>query len=281
MRVEVIDNGSRLMADVLAVMIGATNDLRIAVAFVSQRGVATLRPSLDEAIARGAEVEFLVGLDFHSTEPQALRDILELTRESGSPRLYCYGSLRDSGVYHPKLYLSRTADLMTFVVGSSNLTEGGLKRNVEINLRIEAPLRDEMTTDIVNTYNRLKFHPDRVVPDDEFIAMYAELCEREKKQRRASDRASSRLLKAFREKTESLERPRPTRRDLVGWLELVYDALPEREFTNQELYQQETYFQQQYPDNLNIRAKIRQQLQVLDAMGFVEHLGPGRWRKVI
>ncbi len=37
---------------------------------------------------------------------------------------------------------------------------------------------------------------------------------------------------------------------------------------------------QYYPTNLNIRAKIRQQLQTLPSMGLVEHVVTGRWRKL-
>jgi len=63
-------------------------------------------------------------------------------------------------------------------------------------------------------------------------------------------------------------------------LELVYDAIPEGQFTNQEIYAYEREFSERYPQNLNIRAKIRQQLQILHEMGFVEHPGKGVWRKV-
>ncbi len=35
----------------------------------------------------------------------------------------------------------------------------------------------------------------------------------------------------------------------------------------------------QHPNNRNVRAKVRQQLQILRDMGLVEHLGPSRWRK--
>ena len=66
----------------------------------------------------------------------------------------------------------------------------------------------------------------------------------------------------------------------MGWLELVYDALPDGEFTNDLVYASESEFRLRYPDNLNIRAKVRQQLQVLRDMRLIEHVATGRWRKL-
>ncbi len=237
---------------------------------------------LTTAVEAGASVEFLVGLDMRSTEPDALQTLLDLSRKSGNVALYCYGSLSVAGIYHPKLYVSRSDDAVSSIVGSSNLTEGGLKKNVEINVLIEAQMKDEIASDIYTAYNRLKFHPERVVPDDEFLELYAQLCEREKEHERKStrDKSSLKLRAAFSDKAKSLRRPIPTRRDLVGWLELVYDALPEGDFTNRQLYKYESEFQRHYPHNLHVRAKARQQLQVLRDIGLIEHLGTGRWRKV-
>jgi type II restriction enzyme len=61
---------------------------------------------------------------------------------------------------------------------------------------------------------------------------------------------------------------------------MVYDFLPDGEFTNNEVYAYKSVFKQKYPDNQNIEAKIRQQLQTLRDLGFVEHLGKARWRKL-
>ena len=282
MRVQVIDNVSRQMARVLCPLIEQSTDLRVAVAFMSHRGLGVIRPSLAAALQAGATVEFLVGLDMRTTEPEALQAVLDLSHGSGEVALYCYAGLTGVGTYHPKLYLSRMPDVATFIVGSSNLTEGGLKRNVEINVLIEADIRDEAVSDIHAAYNRLKFHPERVIPDGEFIALYAELRDRERATEQSVGRDTSirALRRTFREKAASLRRPVPTRRDLVGWLELVYDALPDGEFTNESVYGFETEFRRQYPDNLNIRPKIRQQLQVLRDMRLIEHVATGRWRKL-
>jgi len=281
MQARVIDNVTQKMSSVLPQLIEASSDVRLAVAFVSRKGLSYIDPALDAALAAGGTAEFLVGLDMQSTEPEAVRSLFERTRRSGSVELYCFRDL-SSGIYHPKLYVCRSPEGVSFVAGSSNLTDGGLAKNAEVNVLIEAEVTDEIVSDVYSAYNRLKFQPDRVAPDDEFIEMYAELCLREKAQDRVArrDPGARRLLESFREKARSLKPPKPTKRDLFGWLELVYDALPDGEFTNEQVYRFEGDFRQAYPDNRNIRAKVRQQLQVLGQMGLVEDVARGRWRKL-
>jgi HKD family nuclease len=281
MKLEIADNVTRNMASVLTSAVGRGSDIRIAVAFASRAGLAIIEESLQEAIRRGASLEFLVGLDFRTTEPEALSTLFELSQNHAGVDLYCMASLEPQAVYHPKLYLARGENDVVCVVGSSNLTAGGLKRNVEVNVAMEGAANDEPISDLYTTYNRLKFHPRRVVPDAEYILLYQELRVREAKRSNAPrDIDSRRLRTRFDEKAAVLRRPVPMRRDLVGWLDLVYDCLPDRDFSNNDVYAREAEFRKRYPSNLNVRAKIRQQLQVLRDMGFIEHLGPARWRKL-
>ena len=51
------------------------------------------------------------------------------------------------------------------------------------------------------------------------------------------------------------------------------------EFTVSDIYQFENELRNKYPTNLNIRAKIRQQLAKLRDMGLVQVVGKGRYRK--
>jgi len=195
--------------------------------------------------------------------------------------LYCYSSLEQSSIYHPKLYILKGAKTITSIIGSSNLTAGGLKKNIEVNMVVTIDEHEEILSDIYATYNRLKFHPKRVIPDEEFIEYYASLCKLEKKGRINFTRnnLAKELLNNFEAKAKSLQRPRPTHNDLVGWTKLVFDQLPIGEFTTTETYVYENEFANLYPDNRNIKAKIRQQLQVLRDLSLIEHVGKSKWRK--
>jgi len=283
MRIQVIDNQSRDLISIVSGALGRSEDVRIAVAFVSRRGVAMIEDPLTKALNSGCVVEFLVGLDFLWTEPEALRAIHDFSREGRNLSLYCLISPTAGAIYHPKLYLFKAGKDVSCVVGSSNLTEGGLRENLEVNLLMESDLTDEVVSDIYSSYNGVKFALRRVAPDEEFLSLYSELCSEEKaaasRRMRHSPRKKA-LLERFHEKSRSLPPPKAKRRDLIGWLELVYDNLPDGEFTNEEIYRYKDFFQRYYPNNRNVEAKIRQQLQELTKMGFVEHLATGLWRKV-
>ncbi|RLA95059.1 MAG: hypothetical protein DRG83_19020 [Deltaproteobacteria bacterium] len=282
MQVEIVDNISRKLVSVLLPAIEQSQEVRIAVAFVSHRGLSMIEPSVKRSLQRGAYIEFLVGLDLSTTEPKALWTLYELSQHEDNIELYCYTELGPSVVYHPKLYITNAKEEVTAVLGSSNLTSGGLKSNLEANVVIRANINEEIISDVYATYNKLKFDPRRVEPDLEFLQLYEQLRERHRRREQSArrDKSSRKLMSEFREKAKTLRRPTPTSRDLVGWLRLVYEHLPEGEFTNQQIYAYEDEFQRYYPNNLNVRAKIRQQLQYLRDMGLVEHVSQARWRKV-
>jgi len=66
-----------------------------------------------------------------------------------------------------------------------------------------------------------------------------------------------------------------------GWLIEVMaccDALVKSEFEIEDIYEFERHLSALYPGNNNVKAKIRQQLQVLRDAGYLEFLGGGRYR---
>lgn len=66
-----------------------------------------------------------------------------------------------------------------------------------------------------------------------------------------------------------------------GWLIEVLkcvEAVGRPEFTLADVYAFEPELRRLYPDNANVRPKIRQQLQVLRDRGYLQFLGDGRYR---
>jgi HKD family nuclease len=277
MQVRVIDNTSHDLVATLISAIQKSTDVKIATAFVSRKGLALLEPAIQSALQSGAYFDFLVGVDMKVTEPFALRYLYDLSRSNPNLGVSCFVSDGSVGIYHPKLYLLRASDSVMSIVGSSNLTAGGLSKNLEINVLIEGQMGDEPISDSYASFSRLKFQLNKA-PDEQFIELYSEAFQQQRKA--AKDQSRNNIMRAFKEKAASLPRPTPTRRDIVGWLELVYDALPNEVFTNEQVYAYEQLFHRQYPNNRNIRAKIRQQLQILRDMGMIEHLGASQWRKL-
>jgi len=70
----------------------------------------------------------------------------------------------------------------------------------------------------------------------------------------------------------------------AGWMSdvmSIIQSLNRFEFTNRDIYAFEWFFKRLYPKNRNIKDKIRQQLQYLAKAGLLEHLGAGRWQRLV
>jgi type II restriction enzyme len=66
-----------------------------------------------------------------------------------------------------------------------------------------------------------------------------------------------------------------------GWLIDVMrccDSISKQEFSIEDVYRFEAHLSTLYPGNNNVRAKIRQQLQVMRDGGYLEFLGGGKYR---
>jgi type II restriction enzyme len=67
-----------------------------------------------------------------------------------------------------------------------------------------------------------------------------------------------------------------------GWLIEVMrcvEAVGRAEFEIADVYRFEEHMRQLYPGNMHVREKMRQQLQVLRDVGFIEFLGRGKYRR--
>jgi len=281
MNVFFVDNMSLDMVSVLSEAITSSDDIRIAVAFVSIKGLRLIENSLKLAINSANSIEFLVGLDMNWTEPDALLMLYNLSSDYDNVTCLCLSSLKPYYTYHPKLYIFNKGNNFTSIIGSSNLTEGGLKKNIETNVVIESDIDNDIISDVFDTYNRLKYHPQRVLPDKEYIDIYTQLSKFERKQNQSlkKNKIYNSLNKNFIEKSNSLQKPKLTKKDLIGWLNNIYKLIPEDEFTTQQIYKYEPELSKLYPNNKNIRPKIRQQLQVLRDMGVIKHIGRSHWIK--
>ena len=84
-------------------------------------------------------------------------------------------------------------------------------------------------------------------------------------------------VRAAFKRFENLKRLSPTKR---GWTTVtlgIIRSLQAQSFTLTDLYDREFDFAYVYPQNRNIRPKIRQQLQVLRDLGYLEFLGNGAY----
>lgn len=98
------------------------------------------------------------------------------------------------------------------------------------------------------------------------------------------DRGLAANRRGVRERFQRFARLREISPALRGWTTLtlaIVRALRCAEFSLAEIYAREQAFAAVYPKNNNIRAKMRQQLQVLRDLGYLEFRGRGRYRLLL
>lgn len=128
------------------------SEFMFASAFVSRQGVELIGNSLARFKNRGNVIAGVVGVNQGSTSIQGLNLLMEVME--GGLQLCCV--LSGGGIFHPKLYCFRSSTDKTIkvVVGSSNLTRGGLERNDECNTLIEDELEtSEIGQNISESWN--------------------------------------------------------------------------------------------------------------------------------
>jgi HKD family nuclease len=284
LEIEFTDNITRTLLDILKPSIEKADEIKMGVAFVKYSGFSLIQDDIKRCLENKGKVEFVVGLDFRITEPKALRAILEMAKCGSNVKLFCFSnpSSDDTPVYHPKIYLLRREDRIVISIGSSNLTSGGLRDNVEVNAIIEARKQDEIVSDLYGIYNRFKFQRHRFEPDFEYIDKYEEAYRivRKRSVEALKEKSTQDKIAELKEKEKTLPKPKPTIGELFGWQRLVYERLPEGVFQTSDMYIYEKDFQQFYPENRHIKDKIRQILQQLRDLGLVRHISESRWQRI-
>jgi HKD family nuclease len=135
-KLDVIQNsGPDNLRDTLKANFARVSEVSIAVAFVTQSGLKEILQSLRQVAVKG-HVRLLTGLYQKVTEPQALRTLLRVQDETRG-RFAVHLSREPQ--FHWKLYLLKSRSDSTLIVGSSNLTQEGMRSGGELNVMTGLP----------------------------------------------------------------------------------------------------------------------------------------------
>jgi HKD family nuclease len=104
--------------------------LRICVAWAKRGGLLQIAPYLHRVREAGGYLQLVTGLSAGGATKQGLEEALLLFND-----VYVVFDVRGP-TFHPKVYLYRDGDIGKLLVGSHNLTSGGLFRNVEAGLEL-------------------------------------------------------------------------------------------------------------------------------------------------
>lgn len=116
----------------------ATHFICIA-AFAKFSGWKLIRDTLAERASNGLKATFVIGLDFYQSEPKVLRAIRLLQSKAaasgGEIKLYLGGGPKRD-ILHPKVYWFKGPGGQNLIVGSANMTSGGLSTNYELSAQL-------------------------------------------------------------------------------------------------------------------------------------------------
>ena len=129
--VEILD-GTKSLASRLEEDLARASLAQVAVAFAKQSALTEV--GLEEWCRSGRRLELVAGTDFALTE----LDLLRRMKATKHADCRVFHSLAGRA-FHPKMYIFDQGDRHVAYVGSSNLTAGGLRHNVEANVRLAGP----------------------------------------------------------------------------------------------------------------------------------------------
>jgi len=147
---EFFQAGQNLIDEINDLLIRA-NETNIAVAFVKKDGFEKIRDSLEEVLKQKRVVKIIIGAstDFMITDSDVLKELLQLKRKYRTLSVKFYNSVR----FHPKLFIFKMNGETNIIIGSSNLTGGGTKNNIEANVLLKNSSEDVFARSVVGSFN--------------------------------------------------------------------------------------------------------------------------------
>lgn len=240
--------------------------IKITSPFIKENVVSSLFKNINNNVAVSLITSFkLMNYYLKVSDLSALEFILNLN-----------GTISNFQKLHSKIYIF---DDKIAIITSGNLTNGGLLNNYEYGVLIEEEkylhsivydfdllVNHELTGQIsIGEINQAKNIISKAPKHDKIVLPEVEIQQK------------SEEIEIFTGGVDSIVS------SLRGWNLKVFECLLRisgLDFTLADIYVFIPYLQKLFPENKNIEAKIRQQLQILRDIGLVEFLGQGRYKKL-
>ena len=219
MSIQLLSNLNYPVGNVINQELQGANSVQIAVAFLKYSGVKVIENALRQCLDNGGNVELIAGLDFKTTDPQSIHYFVNLKKQYPKAKFYCFGDKGENKtdiVFHPKIYLFEKGRETTGIVGSTNLTRGGLISNFEVNT-IFKETKPLYFSQLQAIYNSVKFTDSVFSPDEEYLAGYSDVYRAflEDEDKASKDKGLQRVIKQIQDKEEFLPGTVPSLKSLI------------------------------------------------------------------
>jgi len=221
-KIQILANTNYALAEVIKSELLESTKVNIAVAFLRKSGIDQILRALEYALTKNnAKIEIIVGLDFKTTDYNALMALEEIKSKYSGFNYYCFGDKRDNFndlVFHPKIYLFSNAlpenIRYTSIVGSSNLTGGGLLSNFEVNA-IFREIKPIYYSQLEAIYNEIKFTDSVFIPTKDYLGKYIGLREDIERAGEKIESSIKQHIQELRKEEERLPGPGPTLKKII------------------------------------------------------------------
>ncbi len=140
----------------------------ISVAFITRGGITPLLQTLQELERRGVPGRIMTTDYLCFSDPIALDTIAGLS----NIELRMYQTERAGNGFHTKGYIFQKSEEYRFIIGSSNLTQDALTRNMEWNTKLVSINKGEMVSTVLGEFEKLWNATEYTKPYMEFIGEY-------------------------------------------------------------------------------------------------------------
>ncbi len=140
----------------------------ISVAFITRGGITPLLQTLQELERRGVPGRILTTDYLSFSDPKALDIIASLS----NIELRMYQTERAGNGFHTKGYIFQKSEEYRFIIGSSNLTQDALTRNMEWNTKLVSTSQGEMVSSVLSEFDKLWNASEYTKTYAEFIEDY-------------------------------------------------------------------------------------------------------------
>ncbi|MFZ1495783.1 MAG: phospholipase D-like domain-containing protein, partial [Saprospiraceae bacterium] len=150
------------------------DEIIFCVAFLKISGLHILTDILKN---QNIKCTFYIGTDFYLTEPKALRKLYEDKHK-------VFITKKERATYHPKIFYFKKGDEVHLIIGSTNLTNGGLETNIEASFSVSTKSNSTTELEFKELVNSLQNHSvliDNLNPISEYEKRYLAYRNRHKK----------------------------------------------------------------------------------------------------
>ncbi|MEK6833123.1 MAG: phospholipase D-like domain-containing protein [Nanoarchaeota archaeon] len=162
--------------EIVKKLLKESDKVDLAVSYLKISGYKLIEDEIIKLVNKGIKIRAIVDLDLN-LQITDIEPIIKIKKLGSNIGIKVYKTNNNN--FHPKLYIFYNGDKVSIIIGSSNITRGGLINNIEANLFIESEKDDDLVKNIMDYFNIL--WGDSLIPDDIELSSYDELRKNRKK----------------------------------------------------------------------------------------------------